>query len=295
LNKACNSFKVISVFLFFVFISGCAKTSLDSRVTQAQNLWRWRSLYGEASIANKPMPVGDLQTITNQLVAVSPLKGSPIRTYLVQHKSINAGTDGENIYLHVPLLKLIGGDRNMVAAVIAHELGHLIAHHHPHRKNRQELSKLPTTALSGLNQWGGVASLALREIMQMGSQSYSRKEEKEADIIAAFLCYEAGFDPYALNQFFDATQKTSANVKLPLPTLSSMASGNIQSISQSLLISFLRGSPLYKVHPPSRKRKEVVHLISSVKAGTISYQALKDQNPWAAKLYEILEKRRPKR
>lgn len=86
-------------------------------------------------------------------------------------------------------------NQDQLAAVLAHEVGHVLAQHHNERASQQVLLE---TGL-GLAGAGGINPTAL-QALGLGAQfgillPYSREHESEADVIGLDLMARAGFDP----------------------------------------------------------------------------------------------------
>ncbi|MGV8932404.1 MAG: M48 family metallopeptidase [Luteimonas sp.] len=98
----------------------------------------------------------------------------------------------------------VAKNQDQLAAVIGHEIGHVISHHHDERITRQ----LGTQAGLGLvgsllgSRYGEGAANATNQIGGVAAQSLfllpnSRVQESEADVVGQELMAKAGFDPRA--------------------------------------------------------------------------------------------------
>ncbi len=124
-------------------------------------------------------------------------KGDFSKIRIVQGDQVNAFTTvGDGIYLFEGLLKKLD-DPEMVAAVVAHEWGHI---HHTHvedRLRRDIGTSLLMSIITGGNQ-GMIVELS-RTMMEL---SYSRSQELEADDFARDALKEAQIHPQKLSQSF---------------------------------------------------------------------------------------------
>jgi Zn-dependent protease with chaperone function len=111
-----------------------------------------------------------------------------------EEEPIARALPGGPVFLSWPLLEICQGERDEIAFLIGHEMGHVVRRHTLDRivKDaavslllRQSSGKL--AAISWLNNAGG----------QLLSQGYSREQEYEADCFAAFLVRAAGGDALA--------------------------------------------------------------------------------------------------
>lgn len=272
---------------------------LNGRITEAQNYWRQNgaSYWGDAVPKNASQALtlqSKVQLILDRLVYVSPLRGYDIRVYVISDETVNAHTDGRSIYMNLGLLKSVGGREDMIAAVLAHELGHIIANHavqSPASVKRQIVQMgLP---FLNFNKYTAIAGTLLNQAIEIKEAGYSRAQEEEADAIGTVLIADAGYNPSRLSEFFDAGAARTANF-LPSTVVVPSNFSSWQNVAESLAYTTLASSPLYKSHPPSPVRKNIIQLMASRKYGEINSSELYQANPWISTVYEIMEKRRPK-
>ncbi len=89
-----------------------------------------------------------------------------------------------------------------LAAVLAHEIAHVIAHHHNERLSQQFAAESALNLIQAIaapeSQMGQLAMAALGLGVQVGIlMPYSRLQEQEADLVGLELMARAGFDPRA--------------------------------------------------------------------------------------------------
>ncbi|MGH8083708.1 MAG: M48 family metallopeptidase [Lysobacter sp.] len=99
---------------------------------------------------------------------------------------------------------IFGAARNQdqLAAVIAHEIGHVIAHHHDERVTRQLGAQAGLGIIGALvgSQYGANAAQATQQLGGAAVQAAfllpnNRVQESEADVVGQQLMARAGFDP----------------------------------------------------------------------------------------------------
>jgi predicted Zn-dependent protease len=116
-----------------------------------------------------------------------------------QDSSANAfALPGGKIGVHTGLLKVARTD-SQLAAVIGHEIGHVIAKHGAERVSQQTGTQVGLTALGALTPTNPNKDL-LMGLLGVGTQvgillPFSRTQESEADLIGLDLMSRAGFDP----------------------------------------------------------------------------------------------------
>lgn len=102
----------------------------------------------------------------------------------------------------------IAETQDQLAAVIGHEIGHVLARHANERASNQAATQLGLSALgsaAGLEGPGGEQMMAA---LGLGAQygillPFSRRHESEADVVGLNLMADAGFDPRASLQLWE--------------------------------------------------------------------------------------------
>ncbi|MEO5969559.1 MAG: M48 family metallopeptidase [Bdellovibrionia bacterium] len=113
--------------------------------------------------------------------------------------SVNAfALPGGKIGVFTELLKVAKTD-SQLAAVLGHEIGHVIAHHGAERLSQQAGTQFGMAALGHITRNNPHRDMLLG-LLGVGAQvgillPYSRTQESEADLIGLDLMATAGFDP----------------------------------------------------------------------------------------------------
>lgn len=114
---------------------------------------------------------------------------------------------GGYVYVTRGLLALANNEAEL-AAVIAHEIGHVTARHSAERYSRSVATGLGTTLLSVLLDSDGA-----NDLLGLGSNlylsSYSRTQEHQADTLGIRYITQAGYDPYAMASFLTALERNT--------------------------------------------------------------------------------------
>jgi predicted Zn-dependent protease len=108
---------------------------------------------------------------------------------------------GGNIGVNVGMLSVAKNDAQL-AAVLGHEIGHVLAGHSAERMSQQMVTQGGLSIAQGAF-FGGMSPAAQQGVMSalgLGAQvgvllPFSRTQESEADIIGLHLMAESGFDP----------------------------------------------------------------------------------------------------
>jgi len=139
----------------------------------------------------------------NQLVAcvagaITRQIGGNWEVVVFQDKSYNAfALPGNKIGVYSGLIQLVDGNPSELAAVIGHEVGHVLAKHSNERASqqmavKQGLGVLQQSTLGQNPQTLGLLGLGAQYGLLM---PFSRTQESEADMIGLDLMAKAGFDP----------------------------------------------------------------------------------------------------
>lgn len=116
---------------------------------------------------------------------------------------------GGKIGVHTGMLK-IATSPDQLAAVLGHEVGHVIARHSNERASASTLTGL-AQQVGGSLLGGSTGGQVAMQVFGMGSQfgilAYSRTHESEADRIGQELMAKAGFDPRASVQLWQNMKK----------------------------------------------------------------------------------------
>jgi Zn-dependent protease with chaperone function len=139
--------------------------------------------------------------------------GYPLQVSVIDHEMVNAFAvpGGQVVVLRGLLDKADSPD--MVAAVLAHEIGHVV-HRDP---TRHALRTAGSVGLLGLvfgDFTGGAAMVLLTE--RLINASYSQEAETEADRYAYGLLREAGLPPSALADMFETFRAEVGDVEGPM-------------------------------------------------------------------------------
>ena len=132
--------------------------------------------------------------------AVIAEQGGNWEVVVFEDKSPNAfALPGNKIGIHTGMLTLVD-NQDQLAAVIGHEVGHVLAKH----SNERASQEMAVNSGMALIQAIGAPQSALGQtafgLLGVGAEygilmPYSREQESEADIIGVDLMAKAGFDP----------------------------------------------------------------------------------------------------
>lgn len=198
---------------FLVVLSGCAtiynpatqrhETLLSTPVEIAiGNIARTQmGLFSLQMGKIDPNQLARVQTIGQQIAEVSDRKDVPYRFGAIQKKSLNAfALPGGTIYVHSGLAEKASDDE--LAAVIAHEVGHVAARHAAkHLQADLGFTLLvQIAAATGADPASGQVANSIYGLLRNG---YSRQDELEADRLGLHYADRAGYNPDGMVTFFE--------------------------------------------------------------------------------------------
>jgi predicted Zn-dependent protease len=136
-----------------------------------------------------------LRALGGRIASAAGLEGQ-CRFTLVNTDVVNAfAVPGCYIYVTRGLMGIVNSEAEL-AAVLAHEVGHIVARHSQRQQRRsfwRSLSVLAVSVLTGSEKLTRIAGAAAG----LFTLRYSRKQEYEADDLGLRFLQEAGQDPYA--------------------------------------------------------------------------------------------------
>ncbi len=168
----------------------------------------------------------------------------PDRNYdvvMLNSPSVNAfALPNGRLYVTRGLIAL-ANDQAELASVLAHEMGHVTAHHAQIREQKARQAALISNVVSDVLSDPQVGALALAK-SKLALASFSRAQEFEADAVGIRNSARAGFDPYGAARFLAAMQR---NVDLK---------SGARNRSDARLADFLSDHP----STPDRVRKALI-------------------------------------
>ncbi len=153
--------------------------------------------------------------IVGRIVAASEQPEQPYRITILNSPAINAfALPGGYLYVTRGLLAL-ANDSSEVAAVLAHEMAHVIANHAIERQNKARNAVIVSRVVTDVLGDDGQLALASS---QRSLASFSRQQELEADAMGVKTIGRAGYDPFAAARFL-TTMAQYARYKTAAPTM----------------------------------------------------------------------------
>lgn len=146
-----------------------------------------------------------VRTIGERLVAVCDRQEIVYSFEVVDDPSVNAfSLPGGYIFVHTGLLKVTANDDEL-AAVLAHEIGHITARHAV-KRYESGLGAMAAQAAAAVTS-GGAGAGGVGLALQAAQLAYSREDELTSDRLAVKYMQAAGFNPAATLSFLKTLQK----------------------------------------------------------------------------------------
>lgn len=143
--------------------------------------------------------------IVGKLTTVSDKPDQTYRITILDSPNINAfALPGGYLYITRGLLAL-ANDSSEVAAVIAHEMGHVVANHGILRQEKEaETAIAGRVATEVLHNEAASREALIRGKLRLAQ--FSRNQELQADAIGIKMIGEAGYDPFASARFLQSME-----------------------------------------------------------------------------------------
>jgi len=129
---------------------------------------------------------------------------------IVDSPVVNAFTTPPGCYVYVTrgLLAVLNSEAEL-AAVLGHEVGHVAARHAQRQQSTEAFSGL-AAALVGAVTKSDLAGAVANRAAQLGTLSYSRNQEYEADTLSLRYLPQAGYSPRGMTDVLEDLQREDA-------------------------------------------------------------------------------------
>ena len=149
-----------------------------------------------------------LNSVLAKLAAASDSPGEAYRVTILNTPAINAfALPSANVYVTRGLLAL-ASDTSEVAAVMAHEIGHVTARHASQRAEQEKRQALIAQVSQAIQPRERGAQV--RDASKFSLVSFSREQELEADRIGVVTIGRAGYDPHGAARFLTSLGRSTA-------------------------------------------------------------------------------------
>lgn len=204
--------KITLVLLSFTFLSGCATNQssiggLDLvSVDEEKQLGDKFAVEIEKqyTVVNDPEVQAFINRVGQKLLTGVRKVEFPFTFKVVKDDSINAfALPGGHTYVNTGLIKAADSETE-VAAVMAHEINHVVARHATKQMTKQYGYEMISGLILGTS--GNLANIAAELFGKAGMLYYSREMESQADYLGVETMYNAGYNPEGMVTFFQKLQ-----------------------------------------------------------------------------------------
>ena len=148
-----------------------------------------------------------LNGVLRKLAAATPGTTQPYHLTILDAPQVNAfALPSGDIYVTRGLLAL-ANDTSEIAAVMAHEIGHVTAHHAAKRAEYAKRMALISQAAEQVES--PQQSAATQSRSELALAKFSRQQELDADKIGIHVIARAGYDPFAAARFLTSLSQST--------------------------------------------------------------------------------------
>jgi predicted Zn-dependent protease len=181
--------------LLLVLVSLAATAELADEIESGQQAHE--ELLETTRLYEDPILNEYVTRVGNKLAANSSLPQIPWNFYVVDEDGINAfATQGGYVYINRGLMTFLTSEAQL-AAVLAHEIAHIIELHVSRQKSSATLGRLLSMA-SSLAMMNSNVGEAISIWNAARLSGYGRDMELEADAVGAEILYKSGYEPQAV-------------------------------------------------------------------------------------------------
>lgn len=174
----------------------------DETVTQ-MGLQTWQQMRQQMPLSDNASYQQSLRRVGSQLVGAAGDDPNAWEFAVFAGEEINAfAVPGKKVGVFEGMMQLFENDAQL-AAVVSHEIAHVLEDHAQARTNTTILRDLGLELSQAVLDVGDISyAPEIAAIMGLGAEvgitlPYSRAHEREADRIGVRLMHQAGYDPYA--------------------------------------------------------------------------------------------------
>ncbi|MEO5350366.1 MAG: tetratricopeptide repeat protein [Magnetococcus sp. YQC-3] len=207
-----------------------------------------------------------LRALGEPLQRAASIKPGDVRFHVMLDNRLNAvALPGQNIILNSGLLLAVR-DRDELAAVMAHEIGHLSAGHHIQLESTLKDVALRTmvTFAAGIAAAAATGNGQLAQAAVMGGSAASqsslldtmREKESQADRLAIHYLATAGFNPRGMVHFMERLHREQRLNNLPPPYLLTHPLSSQRLMESQQQIDGLPTPTIDRVAAPTNQRRD---------------------------------------
>lgn len=206
--------RLVSVVLvtLSLLLLGCVSTGPGGKqsfiiIPESQEIAIGAGMAEELAVSEKRLADEEWQNylaeIGRRIVAVSDRKNLEYHFTVIESDEINAfAAPGGHVYFYTGLLKGMENEAEL-AAVMAHEISHVVARHGVKRMQAVMGASLAYQLVFGGEEQSQALQAAVGVGMNLAFSGYSREAEREADDFGIQYMVKAGYDPAGAITMFE--------------------------------------------------------------------------------------------
>ena len=201
--------------------TGRRQIQLVSPSEEAQmGVQSFKEIVGKASLSTEPQVNAMVQRVGSRIAAVTDLKDQWEFRVIQDDKQANAfALPGGKVAVYTGILP-ITRDEAGLAAVLGHEIGHVLARHGGERLSQQMGVQTVTQVLAGMASSNPATVQLVSAALGAGASvgvllPWGRAQESEADHLGLILMAKAGYDPRAALELWKRMAEASKGQRPP--------------------------------------------------------------------------------
>lgn len=133
--------------------------------------------------------------------------GFPFTFTVLEDKSVNAfALPGGPMFILSGLVQTVDNEAQL-AAVMSHEMAHVVLRHGTHEASKANLWSIPALLVGAAAGKNSLLTKLATAGVNLKLLSYSRDAESDADALGAHIMASAGYDPQEMARFFSKLQE----------------------------------------------------------------------------------------
>ena len=176
----------------------------------------FQQIVGKAKLSNDAASSEMVTRVGKRIAAVTGHQEYQWEYRLIQDdKQVNAfALPGGKVAVYTGILP-VTKDENGLAAVLGHEIGHVVARHGGERISQQMGVNVTVETLAGLSSGNPLVVQSVSDLLGAGASvgvllPWGRIQESEADHLGLILMAKAGYDPHAARDLWVRMAELSA-------------------------------------------------------------------------------------
>jgi predicted Zn-dependent protease len=204
-------------------LTGRSQLNLLSEPDEIQmGIQAYREVTSKAKVSSNAVQNAQVNRVAQRVIAAVEKPDLPWEVKVIEDNQANAfALPGGKLAVYTGILPITRDDAGL-AAVIGHEVGHVIARHSAERVSQQMVAQgLGGVLVSGVLGTDPQTSAQVAGLFAQGLLlPWGRKQESEADHIGLILMAKAGYDPRAARDLWMRMAEASKGQSRPPEFLS---------------------------------------------------------------------------